>query len=1236
MSHPSSAGPSRPAHDAVPPQDWARELKRYAAERLPAYLVPDVVMVLDGLPTTANGKIDRKALAAVEALPGPATGRAPRTEPEKALCALFAEVLRLPEVGVDTDFFAVGGNSLLAMRLVWRIRVRLGYELSVQEVFEAPTVALLAPRLTVGGTPAPALERRAGDGAVPLSPAQRRLWFLNRLDSGSTAYNIPLPLRLRGRLDPDALSAALADVVERHEALRTVFPESGGEPRQVVLESAEACPGLERVRLDPDRLAEEQARFERRGFDLRGDPPLRARLVRLAEEEHVLLLVVHHIACDGWSLAPLARDLGAAYTARVRRETAELPPLAVQYRDFTLWQRDLLGDPDDAGSLMSRQLAFWTDALAGSPEKLALPADRPRPARSGHRGDTVDFEIGPELTAAIDRLAAESGASAFMVVQAALAAVLTRLGAGYDIPVGTPVAGRAHEALDDLVGFFANTLVLRADTSGDPGFRELLARVRAFAFQAFAHQDLPFDVLVEALNPRRDPAHHPLFQVMLVFENNTRVPVGLPGLEAAEEPCRLGVARFDLVFNLTPPATPGAGGTRGFVEYATDLFDRDTVERIAGYLVATLERVLADPDLPLSRLDMRSPAERARIEAWNATGRPVPAASLPDLFEAQVARTPDRAAVVHSTGTLTFTELNARANRLARDLVRLGAGPEKVVALALPRSPDVVVALWAVLKTGAAYLPVDLGHPAARVRAMLEDATPLLVLTSVHTAERLPAGVAPLCVDDPELVERIAALDAADLTDADRRAPLRPGHPLYVIHTSGSTGRPKGVVMPAAPIVNLLAWHAEVMPAEPDSVTAQFASLSFDPAAQEILSAGTSGKTLAVPAEDVRRSPADLARWLDRHRVTELFAPTALIELLCQEALRLGLTLPRLRHVAQGGEALVLSDAVRAFFDAVPGRRLHNYYGPTETHAATAHTVDRPVSGQPAQVPIGGPIWNTRIHLVDDALRPVPLGVPGEVCVAGAAVARGYLDRPAETAQRFVPDPFGPPGGRMYRTGDLARLRADGQLEYLGRNDFQVKIRGFRIEPGEVEEALRQAPAVARAVVTAVDAEHGGKRLIGYVVPRQGRTVDPASVRAFVAERLPGYMVPAALVVLDELPVNPNGKVDRLALPAPAEPPAAAGRPPRTGRERELCRITAELLGRSQVGVTDDFFEIGGHSLLVTRLIDDVRLALGLELPVRSFFDEPTVEGMARRLAPVARQRPVLRRRTGHDTGRSG
>ncbi|MEU6194005.1 amino acid adenylation domain-containing protein [Streptomyces sp. NPDC047061] len=1226
MSQQPSHRPQEVPRDPVVPRDWPRELKRYAAERLPAYLVPDVVMVLDDLPMTPNGKIDRKALAATE-VPVAPVGRAPRTPAEKELCALFAEVLQLPGVGVDTDFFAVGGNSLLAMRLVWRVRSRLGYELGVREVFDAPTVAALAPRLTVSSVPAPSLERRADDGPVPLSPAQRRLWFLNRLEDGTATYNIPLPLRLRGRLDHDALWAALAALVARHEALRTVFPETAGEPRQLVLDPARARPEPSLVALGPEELAVHQAEFERRGFDLRVDPPLRAQLVALGEEEHVLLLVVHHIACDGWSLAPLARDLATAYAAHERGGTAQPPPLAVQYRDFTLWQRDVLGSVEEPGSLMSRQLAFWTEALKGVPDQLALPTDRPRPAHAGHRGAVVDFALGPGLTGAVDRFAAETGASAFMVVQAALAATLTRLGAGHDIPVGTPVAGRADEALDDLVGFFANTLVLRTDTSGDPSFRELLGRVREFAFQAFSHQDLPFDVLVEALNPRRSPAHHPLFQVMLVFENNAGAPVRLPGIEVTEERSLLDVARFDLVFNMTPPAVPGEGGTECFVEYSTDLFDRGTAERIADYLVATLEQALADPDSPIGRLDIRSPGERDLVRAWNSTGRPVEPASLPRLFEAQVARTPDRTAVVHEAETATFAQLNARANQLARHLARLGAGPERTVALAMPRSLDMVVALWAVLKAGAAYLPVDLDHPAARVRAMLEDATPLLVLTTVDAAERLPAGVAPLCVDDPVLRERLAELGTADLTDAERPVPLRSEHPLYVIYTSGSTGRPKGVVMPAAPIVNLLAWHAAVMPAGPDSVTAQFASLSFDPAAQEILSAGTSGKTLAVPTDEIRRSPADLAHWLERHQVTELFAPTALIELLCREALRLGLDLPKLRQVAQGGEALILSDAVRAFFDAVPGRRLHNYYGPTETHAATSHTVERPVAGQPSQVPIGSPIWNTRVHLVDENLRPVPLGVPGEVCVAGAAVARGYLYRPAETAQRFIPDPYGPPGSRMYRTGDLARWRSDGRLEFLGRNDFQVKIRGFRIELGEVEEALRADPAVAQAVVTADDADRAGKRLIAYVVAPPGQTPDPARIRASVAAQLPGYMVPAAVVVLDRLPVNPNGKVDRLALPAPAASAAPAGRVPATERERRLCALVADLLGLPAVGATDNFFEIGGHSLLVTRLIDDIRSALGLELPVRAFFDEPTVEGLAQRLTPVARSRPALRRR---------
>ncbi|MER7759599.1 amino acid adenylation domain-containing protein [Streptomyces sp. NPDC097619] len=1223
------AGP-RPSPPAPDHRDWALELKQYAAARLPAYLVPDVIAVLDELPTTPNGKIDRKALAAAPVTAVP-TGPAPRTEDERALCALFTEVLRIPAAGLDTDFFEAGGDSLLAMRLAWSVRLRLGRELSVRDVYDFPTVAALTPRLVLSGDPVPALAPRSSGGPDPLSPAQRRLWFLNRLEDGAATYNIPVPLRLRGPLDEEALWAALAALVTRHESLRTLFPETAGEPRQVVLEPAEAHPRPDHVRLTPEELPAHQEEFERRGFDLRTDPPLRARLVSLGPEEHVLLLVVHHIACDGRSMTPLARDLSEAYAAHRKSGTAPLPPLPVQYRDFTHWQHELLGDPDTPGSPLARQLDFWTEALRDLPAQLDLPTDRPRPARAGHRGDTVHFRLGAPLTRALEGFAAARGASPFMVVQAALAATLTRLGAGHDLPVGTPVAGRADADLDELVGFFVNTLVLRTDTSGDPGFGELVDRVKEFTFRAFAHQDLPFDLLVEALNPPRSPARHPLFQVMLVFEDSDPGPPALTGLDVTRERPRLDAARFDLVFDLTPPPPGGTGETLGHVEYATALFDRATVERIVGHLLATLEQGLSEPDLPLSRHETRSPAELDFFDSFNDTDHPVPDTTLPALFEAQVARTPDRTAVTDDTGALTFAELDARANRLARHLLRLGAGPERTVALAMPRSAELVVALWAVVKTGAAYLPVDLSHPPARVHAMLEDALPLLVLTTAKAADGLPAAVAPLAVDDPDLRAHVDALDPSAPTDADRPVPLRPGHPLYLIYTSGSTGRPKGVVMPAAPIVNLLAWHASKMPAAPDSVTAQFAALSFDPAAQEILSAGTTGKTLAVPAEEVRRSPGDLAHWLAANRVTELFAPTALIEQLCREALGQGLDLPDLRHVAQGGEALVLTDAVRSFFDAVPERRLHNYYGPTETHAATGHTVARPVTDQPARVPLGEPIWNTRILLLDEHLRPVPLGVTGEVFVAGAAVARGYAGRPVETAERFLPDPdpASPPGSRMYRTGDLARLRSDGRLDYLGRNDFQVKIRGFRIEPGEVEEALRAAPGVAEAVVAADPGHHTGVRLCGYVVPLPGTTVEPARVREHLAGTLPGYMVPAVITVLERMPVGPHGKVDLRALPTPGPAPAGTGRAPAPGREHELAVVFAAVLGLPEVGATDEFFEIGGHSLLVTRLIDEIRAALGMELPVRAFFDEPTVEGVARRLVPLARSRPRLTRRTG-------
>jgi len=1202
--------------------DWEVGLRRYVAERLPDYLVPDVIVTVHRLPVTANGKVDRKALSAL-ALPVGLAGRAPGTEAETALCALFAEILGLPEARVRTDFFASGGDSLLAMKLVARVRSQMGYEFSVRDVFNEPTVEGIAGLLSERTARRPTLMLRNDSQTAPVSYAQRRLWFINRLERNSPTYNVPIPLRLRGKLDRSALREALRDVVERHESLRTIFPDSGGELRQLILEAERACPGLNIVELAPDLIEAHQLAFERQGFDLRKEPPLRAELVIVGEAEHLLLLVLHHIACDGWSTAPLVRDLAAAYAARQRNQATRLPPLAVQYADFAQWQRELLGTVEDSDSLLSRQLAFWTRSLAGLPERLELPLDRPRPANATNRGDLVDFRLSPQLVGAMTRFASESGATLYMVVAAALAAVLTRLGAGDDIPLGTPVAGRSDEVLDELVGFFVNTLVMRTDTSGDPSFRELLARVREFSLDAFANSDLPFERLVEALNPRRSLAHNPLFQVMLVFENNATADFHFPGLDVAAERSRLDVSLFDLSFSVTPPDPLAADrGMKCFVEYATGLFDRNTVERISNYLVTMLERGTKEPDTPLSRIEIRSEAEKALLQSWNATQREVERATLPGLFEAQVARTPGYRAVVYERESASFAQLNARANRLARHLVSRGAGPETMVALAMPRSVDMIVALWAVVKAGAAYVPVDLDYPSARISFMLEDAAPIAVLTSVAVAGRLPVGAPVISLDDQLVRHQVDSESDADLADAERLAPLLPEHPLYVIYTSGSTGRPKGVVMPAAPIVNLLAWHASVMPAEPDSVTAQFASVSFDAAALEILSAGTSGKTLAVPPDDIRRSPADLARWLDRHEVTELFAPTPLLELLCDAAAQQGLPLPRLRHVSQGGEALILHAALQTFFDASSQRRLYNDYGPTETHAATTYIVEPPLSKQRKTPPIGRPIWNTQIRLLDSDLRPVPLGARGEVYVAGSCLARGYLNLPATTADRFVADPLGAPGGRMYRTGDLARWAADGNLEYLGRDDFQVKIRGFRIELGEIEAALGAAPGVAQVVVV-VNSEHGDKHLVAYAVPHRGASLDPKELKRFVALRLPAYMVPAVVEILDRLPVTPNGKVDRQALPSPVPTDGSPVLAPRTDREKTLCALFAEVLGLPAVGPTDDFFELGGHSLLATRLISRIRTELGCELPVRALFDQPTVEGIADRLKFVG-PRPEL------------
>ncbi|GLU49966.1 non-ribosomal peptide synthetase [Nocardiopsis ansamitocini] len=1208
-------------------------VRRDLAARLPHYMVPAALVVIDALPLTQSGMIDQRALPA----PAPAhapSGRAFGTPVEEALRAVFADVLGLP-AGIDDDFFALGGHSLLATRLVSRIRTVLDRETDIRSVYDAPTPAGLA-RLIGDGAPArPALRRSDRSGRTPLSFAQSRLWFQRQLEGTGSAYNHPMALRLSGPVDTAALATALRDVVLRHEALRTVFPPTENDPYQQVLDPDALHVDLPVVPTDPDRLPARLVAEARRRFGLESEPPLRAVLFALGPQEHVLLLVIHHIAGDGWSVHPLLRDLSAAYLARHDGRAPSFGPLPVRYTDYALWQRDLLGRREDPLSLLAAQLAHWRGALAGLPSEIALPTDRPRPPAASYRGATVPLTIPGTVQRRLGALAEEHGASTFMVLQAALAVLLSRLGAGDDIPIGSPVAGRTDEALGDLVGFFANMLVIRTDLSGDPTFSDVLERVRTACLDAYANQEIPFEVLVDELASERSPARHPLFQVVLALRNTRAGVLELPGVEVRAETVETGYVPFDLAIEIDNETTrtgPAAALT-GTVQYSTDLFDRDTVVSLVDRLVALIEDAVADPGRRVSRFELWHPGERERVlRRWNDTARPVPDTTLPELLQARAAEAPQRDAVLAPGERVSYGAFNTRVNRLARLLVEHGAGPESVVAVAVPRSADQAVAVWAVLKAGAAYMPVDPDYPAERIAFLFDDITPLAVLATAETAPGLPGATPRILLDHPDTADRLARQPGHDLSDADRTAPLRPGTPVYVIHTSGSTGTPKGVVMTSGPLVNLVIAHTEWINSgtagSPHGPVAQFSAFSFDVSAWEFIETLTAGKPLAVPDAQVRRDPEHLVRWLDENRVEEICVPNVMLEAICEAAHVQGRRLPALTDLSQGGEALRLTPGVRAFLAALPGRRLHNLYGPTETHLVTAFTLPPDLTRwRSTTAPVGAPIPNTRMYVLDAGLRPVLPGVTGELYIAGTALARGYWARPGMTAQRFVANPFDGPGERMYRTGDLVRWSFDGELLYVGRVDDQAKIRGFRVEPGEVEFVLGRHADVAQAAVVVRSDTSGGKRLVAYVVPRPGADADEGALRAFVAGSLPEFMVPSLVVFLDRMPLTTSGKIHRTELPDPDFSVLATSRAPRTENEKVLCDLFAEVLRIERLGIDDSFFDLGGHSISATRLASRLRSVLGLEVEIRTIFEAPTVATLAARLANAERtSRPTLRR----------
>ncbi|MFC7976757.1 amino acid adenylation domain-containing protein [Streptomyces cinereoruber] len=1189
-----------PAAGARPdPAELAREVGR----ALPAYMVPAAIVPLDALPLTPNGKVDRAALPAPEH-DVPAHGRAPRTAREEIVCGLFADLLGLRTVGADDDFFALGGHSLLATRLAARLRTVLDVETEVRTVFEHPTPAALAAVLDGAGTARARLERVAlRPDPMPLSYAQQRLWFLHRFEGPSPTYNVPLVLRLDGPLDTDALTRALTDVVERHESLRTVFPDTGGVPSQRVLDAAGADLDLTPRDVAPHLLDAVLAAETAYAFDVGSERPVRARMLRLGTDSHVLVLLVHHIAGDGWSLAPLARDLGTAYRARVAGEGPAWSGLPVQYADYTLWQRELLGDEEDPSGTAARQLEFWRTALAGLPDLLDLPLDRPRPAVATHRGDAFAFPVDAATHRALADLARSRGCSLFMVLQAALAVLLRGHGAGEDVPLGTPVAGRTDEALDDLVGFFVNTLVLRTDLSGAPTFAEVLDRVREFDLAAYAHQDVPFERLVDALDPERAQNRHPLFQTMLVLQNHAGASVDLPGLTVTEQPVRTGISKFDLTFTFTERRDEEGrpAGLDGNLEFATDLFAPATAHALAARLTRLLGTLAAAPDRPVRTVDVLTADERtALVRSGHGPARTVRARTVPEAFRAQRDRTPGAVAVRDGERNTTFAELDALSDAMARLLRGCGVGRGDVVALAMPGTTHQVAAMLAVAKAGAAWLPVDPEYPAARLGLVVEDARPVLLVTSTATLRTLPDLPVPvLAVDGPEAAEPVpvsASVPAPDVVPDPQDA-------AYVIHTSGSTGRPKGVVVTHAALTNHMAWMADHLSlTDADRVLAR-TSPSFDASVWETwLPLLHGGATCPVPPS-LNHDPAGLLARMRREGVTVAqFVPSLL-------SLVLGETEHEeppaaLRAVLCGGEPLTASLAERA--GRAWGAEVHNLYGPTEaTIDATAHrhrpadttSSDPTASGarDTGTVPLGRPVDNTRAYVLDDGLAPVPPGVVGELYLAGEGLARGYLGRPGVTAERFVADPFGPPGTRMYRTGDLVRRAADGLLTYVSRADDQVKLHGLRIEPGEIEAALAALPGVGTACVLVREDRPGEQRLVAYTVPEPGGpgVPDARTLRERLAASLPPYMIPADFVPLDALPLLPNGKTDRRALPAPARPAPEAGRrdggKPRTERERILCEVFATVLRVPGVRTDDDFFALGGDSILSIQLVSRAR-----------------------------------------------
>ncbi|WP_027248867.1 non-ribosomal peptide synthetase [Planktothrix agardhii] len=1188
------------------------ELRQFLAGNLPMYMVPQAFVFLESLPLTTNRKVDRRALPAPN-LEGDRRDQyvAPRNAIEEMLLQIWTEVLKVGQVGIYDNFFEIGGHSLLATQLVSRIRSLFKIELPLRSLFAAATVAELAHlieplqqqnlTLTV-----PPILPRTKDVELPLSFAQQRLWFLDQLQPNSALYNIPMVLRLQGNLNQGALERSLRSICDRHEVLRTNFVTINGQPTQVIQGSNQqsavssiSC-SLSVVELQHLSLNEQAERTQQlrqtqatQPFDLAQESLIRATLVVLSETEHLLLVCMHHIISDGWSIEVFIHELTTLYNAYAQNQPANLAPLPIQYADFAIWQRQWL-----QGDVLQSQLNYWQNQLADAPALLSLPTDHPRPAVQSFVGAYQEFSLSPALSQALTELSRKQGVTLFMTLLAAFDALLYRYTGSSDILVGTPIANRNCGEIEGLIGFFVNTLVLRTDLADNPSFSQLLTRVREVAMDAYAHQDLPFEMLVEALQPERDLSHTPLFQVAFVLQNTPKSEIEMTGLKVTDLPLENTTAKFDLTLAMVH--TDNA--LKGVWEYNTDLFDSGTIERLAGHFVNLLTGVVANPQAQISQLPLLTEVEQQQLLIeWNNTQVDYPQIKcIHTLFEEQAERTPDAIAVVFENQQLTYAELNGRANQLAHYLQKLGVKSDTLVGICVERSLEMIVGLLGILKAGGAYLPLDPEYPQERLSFMLEDSQVEVLLTQNKLVKLLAQNQ-----------EYIVCLDGdwqniSQANENNLNITITPNNLAYVIYTSGSTGQPKGVYCNHLGVVNLYTDFQTKKPLSVGDRCSLWTSLNFDVSVYEVFSALLSGATLHITPEFIRSDAFKFINWLYSEQISSAYIPPFMLNNFsdCLEQAVNHISLRRLLvGVEPINEKLLISISQR-----IPGLQIINGYGPTETTICSTLYSIKTETISNGNTPIGKPLQNTKIYLLDKQMQPVPIGVQGELHIGGAGLARGYLNRPQLNAEKFIPNPFDKAkGSKLYKTGDLARYLPDGNIEYLGRIDNQVKIRGFRIELGEIEAVIGQNEDVQSACVIAREDSPGDKRLVAYLVPQPEIILTINEIRQFLKAKLPDYMVPNAFVILEALPLTPNGKIDRRALPAPDLQGKGEYIAPRNPIEEKIAQIWAEVLKLERVSIEDNFFELGGHSLLATQVISRCQEAFEIALPLRYLFESPTI-----------------------------